>query len=444
MTLNIPKPNEKQQQFLRSKTRFTAYGGARGGGKSWALRVKALLLALRYPGIKILILRRTLVELRENHIIPLREMSKGIAAWRELEKTLVFPNGSRIIFGYCASDNDVLQYQGNEYSIIMVDEATQISEYQWSKIYPSCRGADNFPHRIYLTCNPGGIGHAWVKRLFVDRQYFEGESEEDYTFVKATVYDNPALLEQDPDYVHMLETLPEDIRRAWLDGDWDVFDGQFFSEFRRDVHACEPFEIPKGWTRYVTMDYGLDMTAAYWIAIAPDGMAYAYKEFYQSGLIASDAAEKIKEYSEGESIYDYIAPPDLWNRRNDTGRSVAEIFGENGIYLTKANNDRVNGWMDMKEWLKPLKLKTDDGESVVARLRFFNTCRNLISNLPLLQFDPKRPNDAANDPHEITHAPDAIRYFCAGRPCVEYKQEKKKSTLPFALQDEEKVEGFLW
>lgn len=444
MTLNIPKPNEKQQQFLKSKTRFTAYGGARGGGKSWALRVKALLLALRYPGIKTIILRRTLVELRENHMIPLREMTKGIATWREMDKALSFPNGSRILFGYCSADSDVLQYQGQEYDIIMMDEATQFSEYQWTKIYPSCRGANSHPHRIYLTCNPGGVGHAWVKRLFVDRQYFDGESDEDYTFVKATVYDNPALLEQDPDYVHMLETLPEDIRRAWLDGDWDVFDGQFFSEFRRDIHTVEPFEIPDGWTRYVTMDYGLDMTAAYWIAIAPDGMAYAYNEFYQSGLIASEAAEKIKEYSEGENIYDYIAPPDLWNRRNDTGRSVAEIFGENGIYLTKANNDRVNGWMDMKEWLKPLKLKTDDGESVVARLRFFNTCRNLISNLPLLQFDPKRPNDAANDPHEITHAPDAIRYFCAGRPCVEYKEVKKKSTLPFALQDEEKVEGFLW
>ncbi len=445
MILNLPEPSERQKEFFRCKKKVVNFGGARGGGKSWALRVKAFLLALHYPGITIIILRRSLQELRENHMIPLRELSKGIATWREIDKTLTFPNGSRILFGYCSAESDVLQFQGQQYDIIMIDEATQFTESQWTKLYPSCRGANDFPHRIYLSCNPGGVGHAWIKRLFIDRDYRENENPEDYAFIKSTVYDNKALLEKDKDYVHMLESLPGNLRRAWLNGDWDAYEGQYFSEFRRDVHVVDPFPIPGDWTRYVTMDYGLDMCAAYWIAVSPDGMAYAYRELYQSGMIASEAAEKIKELSEGERIYEYIAPPDLWNRRNDTGRSVAEIFGLHDIYLTKCNNDRINGWMDLHEWLKPIEIRTDDGEKTIAHIRFFVNCKNVIRCLPLLQFDQHRVNDAANEPHELTHAPDAIRYFCAGRPCAEYKPPAKKEKWPEPLREDYRPEeGYCW
>lgn len=402
-------PSEKQKEFLRAKTRFIAYGGARGGGKSWAVRKKAVLLAIRYPGIKILLLRRTFPELRENHILPLMADLMGIAIYKELDKAFTFPNGSRIKFGYCAAESDVLQYQGQEYDIIFLDEATQFTEFQFVTLTPCLRGANKFPKRFYLTCNPGGVGHAWVKRLFIDRDYKNSEKPEDYSFIKARVYDNPALMENDPGYVQMLENLPtEEMRRAWLDGDWDVFSGQYFTEFRRDKHVCRPFVLPSYWRRYFVMDYGLDMFAGYWIAMDEEGRAYVYREYCEANLIISRMVEKIRELTT-EKIYEYIAPPDMWSRRQETGKSPAEIASEYGIDFVPAANDRVAGWLNLHEWLRT------EGEQK-PKLQIFENCKELIKYLPLLQFDPKNPNDVAREPHEITHSPDALRYFVAGRP----------------------------
>ena len=214
MRLSIPEPQPKQREFFTARERFVAYGGARGGGKSWSVRYKALLLALKYPGIRILILRRTFPELRENHIRPMVAMTKGVARYKESDKTLLFANGSIVIFGYCATDNDVGQYQGNEYDIICMDEATHFTEYQFSTLTASLRGANDFPKRFYLTCNPGGVGHAWVKRLFVDRAFRSSERPEDYRFIAAKLTDNPALMEADPGYAAMLDNLPPGIREA--------------------------------------------------------------------------------------------------------------------------------------------------------------------------------------------------------------------------------------
>lgn len=409
MTLRIPAPQPKQREFLQARARFIAYGGARGGGKSWAVRVKAALLCLYYPGIRVLLLRRTFPELRENHILPLQTMLRGAARYRETDKSFTFPGGSRLIFGYCASEKDVLQYQGNEYDVIFLDEATQFTEYQFATLTASVRGANTFPKRMYLTCNPGGVGHQWVKRLFVDRDYRPGENPADYAFIRATARDNQALLDRDPGYIRMLENLPDALRRAWLEGDWDIFTGQYFTEFRREKHVCRPFEIPQSWRRYFAMDYGLDMLAGYWIALSPEGRAYVYRELYRSGLIIGEAAELIRQMTAPEEeIYAWFAPPDLWNRRQDTGRSVAEIFYDKGICLTQAENKRVAGWMELHEWLR-------DGPQGPG-LQIFETCPNLIRTLPALQFDEKRPNDAAQEPHELTHGPDALRYFAAGRP----------------------------
>ena len=160
------------------------------------------------------------------------------------------------------------------------------------------------------------------------------------------------------------------------------------------------------------MDYGLDMLAGYWIALDTYGRAYVYKEIYQSGLIISEAAKSICKLTD-EEIYANIAPPDLWNRRQDTGKSAAEIFAENGLRLVRANNDRVQGWYNLKEWLRPCK--NEQGETI-APLRIFSNCLNLIRTLPSVAMDSKNPNDVAREPHELTHAPDAIRYFVAGRP----------------------------
>ncbi len=445
MKVYFGKPNPKQELFLRSQKRVIAYGGARGGGKSWSIRVKATLLALCHPGINMIILRRTYADLWENHIKELRKvLEPAVATYRDSEKAMIFPNGSRIRFGYCAAESDVLQYQGQEYDVIFIDEATQFTEYMYNCLSASNRGANNFPHRMYLTCNPGGVGHSWVKRLFVDKDYTGAENPDDYDFIAAKVYDNTALVKNDPGYVHRLEVLPEDIRKAWLDGDWNVFAGQYFREWRDDIHIIDPIEIPEWWRRYFAMDYGLDMLAGYWIAVDGEGQAYVYREIYQSGLIASEAAQKIRELTGGENIEQWLAPPDLWNRRNDTGRSVADIFMEQDIPLTQVDNDRINGWQDVHEWLKPYDT-TDiiTGEpKKAAGLRFFRSCRNVIRCLPMIQYDDHKPNDAAKEPHELTHAPDAIRYFCSGRPFAGKPPEAKKHKLPPELRDTQEQGGY--
>jgi phage terminase large subunit len=424
----IPEPNDKQRLFFIAKNRYIAYGGARGGGKSWAVRQKSKLLALNYPGIKILILRRTYPELRENHIIPMMADLKGIAQYREIDKAFLFGNGSRIKFGYCDSESDLTQYQGNEYDVMFVDEATQIPEAWYNVLKASIRGVNNYPKRMYLTCNPGGVGHEWVKRLFVDRKYINDERPEDYLFIKATVYDNKPLMEQDKDYVRNLETLPDDLRRAWLDGDWNLFAGQYFTEWREDIHVFEPFDIPSGWRRYFAMDYGLDMLAGYWIAVDDRGKAYVYREVYQSNLIMTDAADLIKSMT-SESIYAHYAPPDLYNRRQDTGRSVADVFASKGMPLIKAQNNRVQGWLDLKEWLKPY----EDNGAMTASIKVSRACPNLIRSIPALQFDKHNASDVATEPHEYTHGPDALRYFVAGRPTPTYRAPVQKPD-PFNLR----------
>lgn len=412
MQISIGTPSPKQEEFLLAKNRFIAYGGARGGGKSWAVRTKAKLLALRYSGIRLLIMRRTFPELRENHILPLIGELMGVATYKDSDKSFTFCNGSRLRFGYCDSDADVLQYQGQEYDVIFMDEATHFSEFQFSTLTACLRGANDFPKRMYLTCNPGGVGHHWVKRLFIDRKYQGAEKPGDYCFIQAKVTDNTVLMEQDPGYVDMLDNLPDDLRRAWRDGDWDLFVGQYFTEWNRDLHVVDPFEIPKDWKRYFTMDYGLDMLAAYWIAVDPQNRAYVYREVFKPNLIISEAATAIKAV-EDEQIAVRFAPPDLWNRRQDTGRSLAEIFAQHGLHLSKASNDRVAGWLDMKEWLHPV---LDEEGRETAGLRIFRNCTNLIESIPALQFDQRTPNDCSTEPHQFTHGPDAIRYFLAGRP----------------------------
>ncbi len=409
-------PTEKQREFFLSDAKFTAYGGARGGGKSFALRYKLILLCLAYPGIRVLLIRRSYPELRENHIRPLCEILCGktpIARYRELEKAFDFFCGSHMLLGYLSSHDDLLRYQGLQFDIIAVDEATQIDEEMFLVLCASLRGANDFPKRMYLTCNPGGIGHGWVKRLFIDRIYRKGEVPEDYRFIPASVYDNKALMENDPDYVKRLEALPEGLRAAWLCGRWDVFSGQFFSEFDERKHVVSSCEIPHEARHYCAMDYGLDMLAALFIAVFPDGRACVYDEIYEPDLIVSRAAEKISAKLRDGMVV--IAPADLWSRSKDSGRCIAELFAEGGVYLTKITPSRIDGWLALKEWL----CETDG----VPRLRIFSGCKNLIRTLPLLLYDPKTHGDAATEPHEITHAPDALRYFAS------YCRDEKKESF---------------
>lgn len=411
MEIDLGKPSAKQREFLLAKERYVAYGGARGGGKSWAVRAKAVLLALKNSGIKILIVRRTYDELRTNHIEPLRAMTNGVAEYNDQAKVLRFPNSSKIQFGYLANSGDLLRYQGQEYDCLFIDEATQIPFDYFDALKATVRGANSFPKRIYLTCNPGGVGHAWVKRLFVDRVFYENEDEKDYReLIKATVYDNKVLLEKDPDYVKQLESFTGDRRRAWLLGDWDVYDGLFFKEFGLR-HIVKAFEVPKDWVRYRVIDYGLDRLVCLWVCVNYWGEAYVYDELCVSDLIISDAARAVLAKRDDRVVCTY-APSDLWGRSQETGKSRAEIFAENGLPLVRVNSKRIEGWYALREWIKPALL-ADGTEG--ANLRVFEHCRELIRCMKEIQFDEGSVEDAANEPHELTHAPDALRYWCVSR-----------------------------
>ena len=415
-------PSEKQKEFFLAKSKYIAYGGARGGGKSWALRRKLILLALQYKGISILLIRRTYAELWDNHIRPLQKEISDFTKYTDTRKTFEFPNGSRLRLGYLDSESDVLQYQGQEYDIIAIDEATQLTEYQFHTLKGCLRGANGFPKRMYLTCNPGGVGHGWVKRLFIDKNYREGEKKEDYLFIQALVFDNKVLLERDPDYLDRLKSLPSSLKNAWLYGDWQQFEGQFFNEFDENIHTVEPYVLDENVKRYCAIDYGLDMFAAVFVAVDKKGRSVVYDEIHLSGLLVSEAAKKLAEKKEG--VCAFIAPSDLWSRQKDSGKSMSEIFADNGIYLTKLCSERIDGWMCLKELLK---LKSfGDSATLQPTLTIMRNCTNLIRCLPLLMHDTRRFGDVSTKPHNITHAPDALRYFAVSRYSKPKEQTENK------------------
>lgn len=393
-------PNEKQAEFFRSEAKYTAYGGARGGGKSWALRRKLVALCLRYPGIHCLIIRRTLAELKQNHVNPLLCELGGDVSYSAGEGTISFPNRSRIDLGYLACDSDTLRYQGQEYDIIAIDEATQLTEYQFSTLKGCLRGIGSYPRRMYLTCNPGGVGHAWVKRLFIDRVYREGEKASDYKFIKALVYDNPYLIKQNPGYIDSLKSLPEKLRAAWLDGRWDIFEGQFFPEFSRELHVSRT-DGSDG-KRFCAFDYGFDRFALLLCTAEGDGIR-VFREYCESNLTISEAGEKLAELCRmyGGGFGYAAASPDLWNRRQDSGFSGFEIMSRiPGIPpLIRADDRRIAGWRALREAMhRPGGLLID------------RSCHELISSLEALLTDEHDPEDASSTPHAITHAPEALRY----------------------------------
>ncbi len=416
-------PNPKQKEFFASHTKYTAYGGARGGGKSWALRRKLVGLCLRYPGICCIIIRRSYAELEGNHVIPFLREYGVLMRYSEGEKTFYFENGSVIKLGYCSSPRDSLRYQGQEFDIIAIDEATQLREEQF-EIFKAClRGVNPFPKRMYLTCNPGGVGHAWVKRLFVDRNFHRGESPDDYLFIPALVYDNPALTESSPDYVRQLETLPEKLRKAWLEGSWDVFEGQFFPEFDPSIHVRKIAVAKKDMKFFAAMDYGFDMLAALLVGYDREGTMYVVREVCQSSLTLSQAAEQVAELCRGYDVSYAVASPDLWNRRQDTGLSGFEIMSAvSGMpLLIRADNRRVAGWRVLREKL----VKKGEGGILISP-----DCENLISSLPALLCDKIVPDDASGTPHAVTHSPEALRYAVMSRASFPEEKEEDFFFLP--------------
>jgi hypothetical protein len=415
----------KQKRFIESTASEVLFGGAAGGGKSYGQTVDAFLFALKYPGSKQLLLRRTFAELDKSLIrTVLGWYPRELFTYNSSNHSGKFANGSILDFGYCASENDVNQYQSAEYDVIRFDELTHFTEYQYIYLISRVRGTNGFPKQIKCSTNPGSVGHTWVKRRFVDpapaNTEFCGEDGMTRIFIPSLLTDNKFLMEGDPNYKKRLEALSERDKQALLYGNWDIFEGQYFDEFDRRIHVCKPFVIPKEWRRYISIDYGLDMLAAYWYAVDSGNNVYVYREFCQSNLPIAEAARAVLDNTiEGEDIYAVLAPPDLWGRSQETGKSKFNLFYEAGLTLTKSNNDREAGWLAVKELLR----QREDG---TARLQIFDTCTELIRCLPALQRDDKRPTDTANEPHELTHSPDSLRYFSIYWVSPNKEQEAKR------------------
>ena len=450
--LKLPAPNERQKLFLLDRHKYIAFGGARGGGKSWAVRTKAIMLAYRFPGIRIGIVRRTYQELKSNHIDPLRETLGTRVRYRDVDHEFTFPNGSKIFLRQTQNEKDITKFQGTEYDVLFIDEATQLTETQYDKIKVTVRGVNGMPKRIYLTCNPGGVGHNWVKRLFVDRKYKPNEHEEEYAFIKSRVTDNKALMKADPDYIRQLEALPPKLRRAWLEGDWNIFEGQFFEEFReqpdtdlceeagitpaeakrarRFTHVIEPFEIPGGWTVFRSFDWGFrrPFSCDYW-ALDYDGTAYLILQMYGCTGEANEGVKwppqkvfaKIRELEDthpwlrGRSIMG-VADPAIFDAQR--GTSIADVADSYGIYFSKGDNKRIPGWMQCHYRL------TFDRDGYPA-VYFFESCRHAIRTLPLVQYSETTPEDLDTDGED--HFCDSMRYFFMSRPIAPRIKEEKRA-----------------
>ena len=453
--IDLSQISDKQYKFLSASRKHVGFGGARGGGKSWSVRTKAKILAATYKGIKILIVRRTYPELVNNHINQLREELHGVARYNKSEKVFTFPNGSTIKFGYCNNDKDLDQYQGAEYDVIFLDEATQLQEMWIKKITACVRGVNDFPKRIYYTCNPGGASHGYFKRLFIDKKYEDGEVPEDYTFIQALVTDNKALMASQPDYIKQLEALPPKLREAWLHGRWDIFEGQFFEDFRetpdidlchkagitpeealiqrRFTHVIEPFDIPRGWniTRSYDFGYNKPFSLGYW-AVDYDGVLYRIMEIYGCTQTPDEGVkwspdEQFKKIAEFErdhpwlrdrKIVDSVADPAIWD--TSRGESIAETATRYGIYFSPGENSRVQGWMQVH-----YRMQFDSNG--YPRMYVFNNCKAFIRTMPLMMYSETHPEDL--DTKLEDHCPDEVRYMCMSRPVKPIVPEERKIIL---------------
>lgn len=442
MQIDLGHPNAKQDAFLRDGHKHVGFGGARGGGKSWAIRAKATILATSHAGISILIIRKTYPELFANHIKPFKQLlhigvSGNPIKYNESNKIIRFPSGSEIRFGYCNHESDVDRYQGTECDILFLDEATQLSEDQIKALVACVRGANAFPKRIYYTCNPGGKGHGYIKRLFIDKEYLDGEYPEEYSFIQSRVYDNAALMESNPDYVRQLEALPEAKRKAWLDGDWDSFIGQVFTEWRNDTshyedrlwtHVIEDFEIPPDWRIYRGFDWGYSKPFSVgWFAIDHSGRIYRFKEWYgctrqpNTGieLTVTEVAAKIAEIErtdpqlKGRRIAG-IADPAIWG--STTGESIAGMMERCGVFFNKGDHTRLAGLMQFH-----YRLAFD--AYGMPMFYCFRSCKQFIRTIPLLLYDDKHVEDI--DTSLEDHIYDETRYVFMDHPLNPRKNIKR-------------------
>lgn len=415
----IFKANEgPQEDFLAAGETDVLYGGAAGGGKSYAMLVDPLRYAHR-SAHRGLILRRSMPELREL-IDKSRELYPKAfqgCKYREVEKLWTFPSGAKIEFGFLERDADVYRYQGQAYSWIGFDEITHLpTEFAWNYLASRLRTTDpDIVPYMRCTANPGGVGATWVKKRYIDpippNESFEGADGLTRKFIPARLQDNP-FLASDGRYERMLKALPPTQRQQLLEGNWDVSEGAAFTEFTPVLHVVTPFEIPINWERVKGIDYGYaSESACVWGALDPeDGTLIIYRELYKKGLLGTELAEMLTNM-EIEDPFSVAGVLDTacWSRTGTTGPTVGETLLRAGHKLRRADKNRVQGKIQIHEYLKV----TQSGR---PRLQIFNTCPNLIRELQSIPLDKSNPEDV--NTHAPDHAYDALRYLIMSRPRI--------------------------
>ena len=415
----IFKANEgPQEEFLAAGETDVLYGGAAGGGKSYAMLIDPLRFAHR-SAHRAIILRRSMPELREL-IDKSRELYPKAfpgAKYKEVEKMWTFPSGAKMEFGFLERDADVYRYQGQAYSFIGFDEITHLpTEFAWNYLGSRLRTTD--PEiEVYMRCtaNPGGSGAHWVKKRYIDpappNESFRGADGLTRKFIPARLQDNPYLA-KDGRYEQMLASLPPTQRQQLLDGNWDVAEGAAFTEFSPFTHVIPPFEIPVGWERTKGIDYGYaSESACIWGAVDPnDGTLIIYRELYRKGLLGTELASMITEmeYEDPFSVPGVLDTA-CWSRTGTTGPTVGETLQRAGHKLRRADKNRIQGKIQIHEYLKVK-------QSGRPRIQIFNTCPNLIRELQSIPLDKSKPEDV--DTHASDHAYDALRYLIMARPRI--------------------------
>ena len=415
----IFKANEgPQEDFLAASETDVLYGGAAGGGKSYAMLVDPLRYSHK-SAHRALIIRRSMPELREL-IDKSRELYPKAfpgCKYREVEKLWNFPSGAKIEFGFLERDADVYRYQGQAYSWIGFDEITHLpTEFSWNYLASRLRTTD--PEIVpYMRCtaNPGGVGAHWVKNRYIlpadPDTSFIGKDGLSRKFIPARLEDNP-FLATDGRYEKMLKALPPTQRKQLLEGNWDVNEGAAFTEFNIEEHVIAPFQIPIHWERVKGVDYGYaSESACVWAALDPsDGTLIVYRELYQKGLTGEDLGRKITtmELEDPFSVQGVLDTA-AWSQTGTTGPTVGETLVRQGHKLRRADKNRIQGKIQIHEYLRLQ-------QSGRPRLQIFNTCPSLIRELQSIPLDKTRPEDV--DTHAPDHAYDALRYLIMSRPRI--------------------------
>ena len=409
----VYRPQSKQSPWHACPAFESGFGGTKGPGKTLAMLMESAR-GVHHPRYRGIIFRRTYPRLQEV-MDRAWEWFPGLgASWQGDAHRWVFPSGAMISMRHCQNEEDKRNYHGHEYHFMGFDQLEEFSETQYLFLTAQCRSSmpDVKPY-VRVNFNPGGVGHAWVKQRFVEHGSRDcapwlafnevGDELRSRCFHYSNIYDNQILMAADPDYIRTLKGLPEQDRRALLEGDWDVFAGQVLMEWRREKHVIEPIPLHPDWQRIRCTDYGSARPfVTLWLALDKSvPRVYVYREISQPGLLASQQADEVVRLTGDEPIRRHIADPAMWTKSPDSGKSIADIYWEHGITLTKGNNDRLNGLARVREYLR----MAPDGR---PHLQVFSTCQQLVKNLPALVYDAHKVEDVDTDGPDDEY--DALRY----------------------------------